>query len=98
MKQDIEIAQEAELKPIKEVAEEVGLLPEVDMTTGVITMPIGILPSLDGMQVEDYIQVMFSTPLDGLIEAFETFLQIFKGMAIAFEMAIVQRQAHNGGA
>ncbi len=77
---------------------EVRVLPEVGVAAGVVAVPVRVLPALHRVQVEDGVEVVLRTQLEGAVEALEAGFQVGKRLAVALEMAVVERQPHRVGA
>ncbi len=73
---------------------EVRVLPEVGVAAGVVAVPVRVLPALHRVQVEDGVEVVFRTRLDGAVEALEAGFEVCERLSVAFEVAVVQGQAH----
>ncbi len=59
-------------------------------------MPVCVLPSLNGMQIQNGIQVMLGTPLNHPVEPLEACFQVPERLIIPLEMPVVERQPDHG--
>ncbi len=72
---------------------ELQVFPEQGLVGRVIAVPVGVLPALDGVQVEDGIQLVLLAPAKDLVEAAKPGLEVLEGLQVALEMPVVERQA-----
>ena len=71
------------------------VLVQQDVDVGIIAVPVGVVPTLNGMKIEDDVDAVLGAPIHRLVEASKPGLQIFERRIIAFEMAVVERDAED---
>ena len=63
-------------------------------TAGVVVgMPVAVLPSLHGMQIQNGVDIVLFAPVQGLVQHLEPLFLVHKGVHVVFKMPVVQRNA-----
>src|SRR3954451_25285688 len=74
---------------------EMSAVPEEAVPGSVIRVPVNVLPSLHGVEIQNSVEIVLFAPPEHLAEPLKAGLLVDERFIIVFEMSVVERQPHS---